>query len=71
MPYLNAPGTRLRTVTPEPEEPIELCIGDSFGTLEELKNREITTRMFRVMTNEDHCEFLKITINDYTKLIQV
>lgn len=29
-PYLNAPGTRLRAVTPEPSERIEVCVSNIY-----------------------------------------
>lgn len=44
-PHLNQNNMRLRAVTPEPSQnldPIE--VGQCFGTITELKDREITTR---------------------------
>lgn len=68
IPHLNVHGTKLRPVTPEPAYPKNLGPGACFGTITELKGREITTKMFRVMTQEEKCEFLKLSFDSYTKI---
>ena len=50
---------------------LKLTEGSCFGTIEELKGREITTRMLRVLTCEDNCEFLKISIESYDRVTKV
>ncbi|CAF0957224.1 unnamed protein product, partial [Brachionus calyciflorus] len=69
IPHLNNFFTKLRVVTPEPNEngPI-LGVGSCFGTITNLYGREMATRMFRVITLEDKCEFLKISISNYEKI---
>lgn len=49
----------------------KLNAGDCFGTLVELVGRELTTKMFRAITLEDKCEFLKFSIEGYKKVSQV
>lgn len=51
-PHLNRYQMRLRTVTPEPLPNIrDIQVGECFGTITELKDRQLTTRyhLFNLM----------------------
>ncbi|XP_001637983.2 cyclic nucleotide-binding domain-containing protein 1 [Nematostella vectensis] len=47
-----------------------LSVGDCFGTLDKIEGREANSRILSVLTLEP-CEFLKISTNDYARIIQI
>ncbi|XP_076449075.1 cyclic nucleotide-binding domain-containing protein 1-like [Babylonia areolata] len=46
-----------------------LEVGDCFGTLHAITGKASTTRLLSVKTVDDHCELLKISVTDYSKVI--
>ena len=50
---------------------IKLSIGECFGTVTEVTGRELTTRLFRVLTLEEKCEFVKLSVESYKKISKV
>ena len=49
----------------------QLVVGDCFGTLEQLKDREPNSRVLSVKGVDVNCEFLKISCSDYVRVIEV
>lgn len=46
-------------------------MGECFGTLERVKDREPNSRILSVKTADVNCEFLKISCSDYVRVIEV
>ncbi|KAK7114445.1 cyclic nucleotide-binding domain-containing protein 1-like [Littorina saxatilis] len=60
---------QLRSPTPVLEDTdIVLEIGECFGTLQKIEGKEPTTRLLSVKTIDANCEFLKISVSDYSKV---
>lgn len=49
----------------------QLYVGDVFGTLEKVENREPNSRVLTVLTAEPDCEFLRIAGADYKRVVEV
>ena len=49
----------------------QLGVGDVFGTLEKVENREPNTKILSVATTCDYVEFLRISTSDYKRVIDV
>ncbi|ELU02692.1 hypothetical protein CAPTEDRAFT_223430 [Capitella teleta] len=74
LPFIKIKGLddEFRSPTPElkENEVDELGVGDCFGSLEKVSGRDPNSRILTVLTKGKHCEFMKITTSDYTKVIE-
>ncbi|KAK7481666.1 hypothetical protein BaRGS_00027039 [Batillaria attramentaria] len=61
----------LRSPTPLLEDTdTVLEVGDCFGTLQKIEGKEASTRLLSVKTVDANCEFLKISVSDYARVIE-
>ncbi|KAK2164336.1 hypothetical protein LSH36_65g00001 [Paralvinella palmiformis] len=70
-PYLKQRGMKMEfnLPTPEPQPDLPaLSIGECFGTLEKVPDRDANSRILTVTTLEMNCEFLKISTSDYQRV---
>lgn len=71
-PYLNDDeGASLRSPTPLlSNTQIKITPGQCFGTLIRVEGREVSSKVYSVVTEESNCEFLKIPAKDYSRVIE-